>query len=1027
VNRRTSDAQLVTYGNTRNLGRLYGYNRFIGGQDTIIGGMHTSLPVDTWASPTNSDVLGSHLDVYMGTSNTWRATNRLLNRLNSIYSPSITTRPFKHFKWMDAYSGAGLVVRPRLGDFGPIDSLSYLNAFIKLTSTQSVKRWTRTTSGGFIDSVDGSGHPAFDATTKRFVEVGMFIDSSTPSAINYAALIVNTRMWPSLTDPADTLFYNSGTDSLKDHCHSTLGDIDSRKIFLTIDTSKLALSVRSPYYVVRDLEHPDTTWLVKCDSQFAVYIKPGDAKFLYFEKGISIKASPTASMGATEFCYNNGHRVAERMNGTRDVIAYTRNNHLYVSYSGRGKTWSDYASHSDGDNLLSGVEYALDTTHFCARPSIMVAPNDTAVAITYWIMDTIDIHVSPIPVVAAAYQAHPDSVWKTAIDLNTLFGDRLPQNDEVTPVIAPVSDTSWVIAAAYNPLGFFPSQIKGATFVTPKGLPPYFTSSDMMLIALPDSGVKVYFPTVSSRPVVDADYPYRLAYQYKEQIYFARFQYQGTSTLHHDKIFQVSQPLVGCANVHPCIASNGTQYFYPASPPLTGLFGPLFFDDNVIWEARDHQTAPLNWVPAIRHRFQTNPGNGQWGGIDVWVKEGTIIPSHWPSISAQYFKYTVVNPYILWATNKPFTDWIRAAWQANYDSSAIRVASWIPGTWVTSTLSESGNYPSLALPTDSASHMTGSTMVPRSIAFRSHTGSGGMYDARVTNGWLAWVARVHNEPNLWILRYTTDCIRLVQSVKLRDGVIGTSPARPIEWQATDKGRGGQMDDDWPKVSRAPNELHSYIFKIAPSETIALTRTMDSLDLTGLRDSLKSSSDYVRCVISLRKWQDSSYLGTVDSMFISQSVNLSPGHGLNPTTATFTLPSVLTADSAFLMVELTRGDTLNGLHRVLIEAVDDTTYTGSLKRTSAEAEKPSSKLSVTIHPNPFNPTTWLEVTGSPSLHTKLDLMDVLGRPVQTLYDSDMPESGALHIVLNASQLASGVYFVRAISGNYLVTTRIELIK
>jgi hypothetical protein len=52
---------------------------------------------------------------------------------------------------------------------------------------------------------------------------------------------------------------------------------------------------------------------------------------------------------------------------------------------------------------------------------------------------------------------------------------------------------------------------------------------------------------------------------------------------------------------------------------------------------------------------------------------------------------------------------------------------------------------------------------------------------------------------------------------------------------------------------------------------------------------------------------------------------------------------------------------------------------------------------------------------------------LGRPVQTLYDSDMPESGALHIVLNASQLASGVYFVRAISGNYLVTTRIELIK
>ncbi len=86
-----------------------------------------------------------------------------------------------------------------------------------------------------------------------------------------------------------------------------------------------------------------------------------------------------------------------------------------------------------------------------------------------------------------------------------------------------------------------------------------------------------------------------------------------------------------------------------------------------------------------------------------------------------------------------------------------------------------------------------------------------------------------------------------------------------------------------------------------------------------------------------------------------------------------------------------------------------------------------KLTVTAHPNPFNPTTWLEVTGSPSLHTKLELMDILGRPVQTLYDSELPESGSLHIVLNASQLASGPYFIRAISGNDLVTTRIELLK
>jgi hypothetical protein len=976
-----------------------------------------------WPTGKTCDSDGMPVPYYLGYSNTWRSIYRTFSRINQLYDTVGGNRyPFKRFRWLDAYS------ENRIDIHGPSYNLSDLtssqNSFLKVLYTKAVNPWTRNSNNSYIDA----GTP--DSVRNSFVEVGLFVDSTSGSDKHYATLLVNTRLQPSLRDAEDTLYYNQGL-ALKDHCHPTLGDIDVRKIYMTIDTSKFEASFRSPYYVARDLWHPDTTWLVKCDSAFAVYIKPGDAKFLYFEKGISIKAAVASEIhDSADFCFNNGHRVAERMNKTRDVITYTRNHHVYVSYPSQGLTFSKHEQ-SGADNIATGIEVPIDTTHFCAHPSIMVARNDTGVALVYWMIDSSNDKVVPTYWLRAAYQPHPDSAWKIAQDVTTQFADASTLKDLVTPVIAPISDTTWMIAAVVNPTGSTGrSVIKGLKYHTPVGAASHFDLRDTTLVTAPDEGVKIYFPTCASRPLPDSKYPFRLAWQYRNQIYYDRYRFDGAYFARHDSTFCVSAGLNQCQNVHPCIATNGTRYRYPLGEGGTGDYSNVWIDDDVTWEAMTIQpfgpAVIAKWLTIIRHRYQTDLVSGHWGGFDAWIKDPTWSPIHWPEITAQHEQYTVVNPYILASDKQPLHDWIRATWQAD-SLGAIWIAGWIPGTWYTATFGEKGRYPSLGLTTDSIPNWSKDSVVPLSIAFQSYLTHGGSSDVRITNGWVPWIATAHIDPTLWLfVPNDTNCWEVVSSTRLGHGQIGTTP-RLFEWLPSDQGRGGQFDDDWPAISRAPNELHTSIFAIHSGETLTLNRTMDIPALTTLRSHLATGSDYVQWLITLRRWADSSYIATVDSFYISGTVNLSPGFGLPPMTSAISLGSV-GDDSAFLSVELKRGDTTNTLMRTLLEEVSDSLNVGgSYKIAISKPKTQPTTLALTVHPNPFNPTTWIEMTSSPSLHVTLELYDLLGRRLQTLYDADSPQSGNLHLVLDASVLPSGAYLLRATSGNEVVSTRIELVK
>ena len=79
-----------------------------------------------------------------------------------------------------------------------------------------------------------------------------------------------------------------------------------------------------------------------------------------------------------------------------------------------------------------------------------------------------------------------------------------------------------------------------------------------------------------------------------------------------------------------------------------------------------------------------------------------------------------------------------------------------------------------------------------------------------------------------------------------------------------------------------------------------------------------------------------------------------------------------------------------------------------------------------YPNPFNPTTTLELFMSVAGDIKVEVYNLLGQPVATLASGYM-EKGNYDLTWNAESDASGMYFVKAQAGGFTTTQKLLLVK
>ena len=80
------------------------------------------------------------------------------------------------------------------------------------------------------------------------------------------------------------------------------------------------------------------------------------------------------------------------------------------------------------------------------------------------------------------------------------------------------------------------------------------------------------------------------------------------------------------------------------------------------------------------------------------------------------------------------------------------------------------------------------------------------------------------------------------------------------------------------------------------------------------------------------------------------------------------------------------------------------------------------------PNPFNPSTQLNIVVPEAGFVSVNVYNILGQKVATLVDGYMDANISGYIVnFNASHLASGVYLVQAISADKVATQKLMLLK
>ena len=72
----------------------------------------------------------------------------------------------------------------------------------------------------------------------------------------------------------------------------------------------------------------------------------------------------------------------------------------------------------------------------------------------------------------------------------------------------------------------------------------------------------------------------------------------------------------------------------------------------------------------------------------------------------------------------------------------------------------------------------------------------------------------------------------------------------------------------------------------------------------------------------------------------------------------------------------------------------------------------------MYPNPFNPSTEISFTLPIDGHVRLSVFNLAGQEVSVLHDG-YQSSGMHHYTWNASDLPSGVYYIRLASGVYYI--------
>ena len=107
-------------------------------------------------------------------------------------------------------------------------------------------------------------------------------------------------------------------------------------------------------------------------------------------------------------------------------------------------------------------------------------------------------------------------------------------------------------------------------------------------------------------------------------------------------------------------------------------------------------------------------------------------------------------------------------------------------------------------------------------------------------------------------------------------------------------------------------------------------------------------------------------------------------------------------------------------------IGDTTHTVMTGVADRGNRMPAAYYLKQNYPNPFNPTTTIEYGLAQAGHVKIELYNMLGQKVRTLFEGNLP-AGRHVLQLSAADLTSGIYFYRIQAGKFEQMKKLVVMK
>ena len=111
---------------------------------------------------------------------------------------------------------------------------------------------------------------------------------------------------------------------------------------------------------------------------------------------------------------------------------------------------------------------------------------------------------------------------------------------------------------------------------------------------------------------------------------------------------------------------------------------------------------------------------------------------------------------------------------------------------------------------------------------------------------------------------------------------------------------------------------------------------------------------------------------------------------------------------------------------MAENSNDISFTRMISVSNEPEDTPITFKLEQNYPNPFNPSSTIQFSLPEAGNVRLDVFTITGQLVTTLVNNRMV-SGKHSVTFDGSNLASGVYVYRIVTGNFVQTKRMTLIK